>query len=160
MISLKTMIIVIQNRQKVNSNGGFCAGKSRKDERGRTGRQKARRIFVKSLDKTGAVYYNKQAECSREDRIQCTEKYSRGRRGAPAKGVGRVTGARVQISPSPFSKNPSTMRFDGFFVAIKKASYPLLLKKAENVTETLSVFQTKTAVFSHVPSCFYRTAMI
>ena len=30
-----------------------------------------------------------------------TEMYSRGRRGAPAKGVGRVTGARVQISPSP-----------------------------------------------------------
>ena len=30
-----------------------------------------------------------------------TEKYSRGRRGAPAKGVGRATGARVQISPSP-----------------------------------------------------------
>ncbi len=29
------------------------------------------------------------------------EKYSRGRRGAPAKGVGRVTGARVQIPPSP-----------------------------------------------------------
>ena len=27
-----------------------------------------------------------------------------GRRGAPAKGVGRVTGARVQISPSPPSK--------------------------------------------------------
>ena len=35
------------------------------------------------------------------------EKYSRGRRGAPAKGVGRETGARVQIPPSPsfrFSK--------------------------------------------------------
>ncbi len=30
------------------------------------------------------------------------EKYSRGRRGAPAKGVGRVTGARVQIPLSPF----------------------------------------------------------
>ena len=30
-----------------------------------------------------------------------TEKYSSGRRGAPAKGVVRVTGARVQISPSP-----------------------------------------------------------
>ena len=28
-------------------------------------------------------------------------KYSRGRRGAPAKGVGRVSGARVQIPPSP-----------------------------------------------------------
>ena len=29
------------------------------------------------------------------------EKYSRGRRGAPAKGVGQETGARVQIPPSP-----------------------------------------------------------
>ena len=33
------------------------------------------------------------------------EKYSRGRRGAPAKGVGRATGARVQISPTPPLKN-------------------------------------------------------
>ena len=34
-----------------------------------------------------------------------SEKYSRGRRGAPAKGVGRATGARVQIPLSPlFSK--------------------------------------------------------
>ena len=30
-----------------------------------------------------------------------SEKYSRGRRGAPAKGVGRATGARVQIPLSP-----------------------------------------------------------
>ena len=29
------------------------------------------------------------------------ETYSRGWRGAPAKGVGRETGARVQIPPSP-----------------------------------------------------------
>ena len=29
------------------------------------------------------------------------EKYSSGRRGSPAKGVGRATGARVQIPPSP-----------------------------------------------------------
>ena len=33
------------------------------------------------------------------------EKYSRGWRGAPAKGVGRVTGARVQIPLSPLFKN-------------------------------------------------------
>ena len=33
------------------------------------------------------------------------EKYSSGRRGAPAKGIGRVTGARVQIPPSPFDIN-------------------------------------------------------
>ena len=31
------------------------------------------------------------------------EKYSRGRRGAPAKGVGRETGARVQIPLSPLN---------------------------------------------------------
>ena len=31
-----------------------------------------------------------------------SEKYSRGRRGAPAKGVGRATGARVRIPLSPF----------------------------------------------------------
>ena len=35
--------------------------------------------------------------------VRIKEKYSRGRRGAPAKGVGRVTGARVQIPLSPFS---------------------------------------------------------
>ena len=29
------------------------------------------------------------------------QKYSSGRRGAPAKGIGRVTGARVQIPLSP-----------------------------------------------------------
>ena len=33
--------------------------------------------------------------------VRSLEKYSRGRRGAPAKGIGRETGARVQISPSP-----------------------------------------------------------
>ncbi len=32
------------------------------------------------------------------------EKYSSGRRGAPAKGVGRVTGAEVQIFSSPPNK--------------------------------------------------------
>ena len=38
------------------------------------------------------------------------EKYSRGRRGAPAKGVGRETGARVQIPPSPPIIQYSTLR--------------------------------------------------
>ena len=36
------------------------------------------------------------------------EKYPRGRRGSPAKGVGRDTGARVQIPASPPKKH------DGF----------------------------------------------
>ena len=34
--------------------------------------------------------------------FQAMEKYSRGWRGAPAKGVGRSRGARVQIPLSPF----------------------------------------------------------
>ena len=37
----------------------------------------------------------------RHKEIMNSEKYSRGRRGAPAKGVGRETGARVQIPLSP-----------------------------------------------------------
>ena len=50
--------------------------------------------------------YNSIREfCKRPLAKYNTEMYSRGRRGAPAKGVGRVTGARVQISPSPPTKN-------------------------------------------------------
>ena len=41
------------------------------------------------------------------------ENYSSGRRGAPAKGVGRVTGARVQIPPSP-PNSPEALVFAGF----------------------------------------------
>ena len=37
-----------------------------------------------------------------------SEKYSRGRRGAPAKGVGRETGARVQIPLSPLTASSMT----------------------------------------------------
>ena len=46
------------------------------------------------------------------------ETYSRGWRGAPAKGVGRETGARVQISLSPPLEINST--FVEFFYLTKK----------------------------------------
>ena len=39
------------------------------------------------------------------------EKYSRGRRGAPAKGVGRAPGARVQIPPFPPNKSHKRLVF-------------------------------------------------
>ena len=49
------------------------------------------------------------------------EKYSRGRRGAPAKGVGRVTGARVQIPLSPPEENVVTeVAAFSFFVCGKR----------------------------------------
>ena len=39
----------------------------------------------------------------KHERVQALQKYSSGWRGAPAKGIGRETGARVQIPPSaPF----------------------------------------------------------
>ena len=41
---------------------------------------------------------------AKKRRSASMEKYSRGRRGAPAKGVGRVTGAKVQILSSPPKK--------------------------------------------------------
>ena len=49
------------------------------------------------------------------------EKYSRGRRGAPAKGVGRETVARVQIPPSP----PDSP-FWGFFCVFLPTFIPFL----------------------------------
>ena len=59
------------------------------------------------------------------------EKYSRGRRGAPAKGVGRETGARVQIPPSPPRLSPENRiikRFSGFFFSNKNGVCPLSVR--------------------------------
>ena len=64
--------------------------------------KKNKGIFV---DKHNPLYYNKPCVVKRKyiqnEKVRTLEKYSRGRRGAPAKGVGRATGARVQIPPSP-----------------------------------------------------------
>ena len=64
----------------------------------------------KGVDKVQRLMYNNfcVTKCDIQfdigsDVIRNVEKYSRGRRGAPAKGVGRATGARVQIPLSPFS---------------------------------------------------------
>ena len=57
------------------------------------------------------------------------EKYSRGRRGAPAKGVGRATGARVRIPLSPFCLK----------ITSEKTSKKLLTDKKiyDNISELL-----------------------
>ena len=47
--------------------------------------------------------------------VRIMEKYSRGRRGAPAKGVGRVTGARAQIPLSPFFYQYKSLKKLRFF---------------------------------------------
>ena len=48
------------------------------------------------------------------------EKYSRGRRGAPAKGVGRETAARVQIPPSPPSEQ--SLKIVKYLIRLSKKS--------------------------------------
>ena len=77
------------------------------------------------------------------------EKYSRGRRGAPAKGVGRVTGARVQIPLSPLFYFLETERLNycnpECFIKIKKC-----LTKKENFITMSKLFslreQTKSLI--------------
>ena len=48
-----------------------------------------------------------------------SEKYSRGRRGAPAKGVGRETGARVQIPLSPLGIIRKLLESSSSFCVLK-----------------------------------------
>ena len=67
------------------------------------------------------------------------EKYSRGRRGAPAKGVGRVTGARVQIPLSPLVSNDCLEQnvSDSFLWARVQSIYSkwLIVKRPNIVSE-------------------------
>ena len=72
------------------------------------------------------------------------EKYSSGRRGAPAKGIGRVTGARVQIPPSPFEvlnfekiKNADERLFMTWIVDVLEKG------KSDFVKEKLSILGEK-----------------
>ena len=52
------------------------------------------------------------------------EKYSSWWRGAPAKGVGRVTGARVQISPTPPKNSSNLFRGIFYFLPITSSLFP------------------------------------
>ena len=65
-------------------------------------------------EKKNGIIKKSVRHCKRHFADEYTEKYSRGRRGAPAKGVGRATGARVQISPSPPTE--SVPHFGGRFL--------------------------------------------
>ena len=66
------------------------------------------------FDKYIYVYYNNK--CTVKVLIKYwfesgMEKYSSGWRGAPAKGVGRLRGARVQIPPSPLKLKQTSLSF-------------------------------------------------
>ena len=67
----------------------------------KTSDAKAPRVRISAsppLFKNSIVVMLVQIDCAANSIRRSTQV---GRRGAPAKGVGRVTGARVQISPSP-----------------------------------------------------------
>ena len=53
------------------------------------------------LDRWFVFEYTNQCVTQVMDIAKYPEKYSSGRRGAPAKGIDRLRGARVQIPPSP-----------------------------------------------------------
>ena len=74
------------------ARGDAAAAGERRDAR--TSGGAARTFSFSPLDNFPAMDYN--TIC-----VSAVEKYSRGRRGAPAKGVGWETAARVQIPPSP-----------------------------------------------------------
>ena len=58
--------------------------------------------------------------------IQTMEKYSRGWRGAPAKGVGRLRGARVQIPLSPLIETDTEFNL---FITLYEYGRQNILKK-------------------------------
>ena len=72
-----------------------------------------------------------------------SEKYSRGRRGAPAKGVGRATGARVQIPLSPL--------FQRYVI--------LLSKKAVHLDKKLFWKNFEKVVDKWKTLCYYKQAV-
>ena len=56
------------------------------------------------------------------------EKYSSGRRGTPAKGIGRETGARVQIPPSPPKENIRTFIIRGVYFLFLQDYFEIIVK--------------------------------
>ena len=104
----------VENLQSKNARAVACAeggGVCQRGER-RDGRHLAsgadfpssRKNIYSFLGKdlTNRSFSDIMLQVSAETGVYSTQKYSSGRRGAPAKGIGRETGARVQIPPSPF----------------------------------------------------------
>ncbi len=79
------------------------------------------------LDNPSPIVYNQIAKLN--DTSANTEKYSRGRRGAPAKGVGWATAARVQIPLSP-PKNPRSQE-RGFFIQTRRVWHVINPRNAD-----------------------------
>ena len=72
-------------------------------------------------------------------RSPALEKYPSGRRGSPAKGVVRVTAARVQIPASPL-QNPRKINVPGVLFLLCTPTVPQRAKKYAQRRKTLSVF--------------------
>ena len=86
--------------------------------------------------------------CDFRSQKDIQEKYSRGWRGAPAKGVGRATGARVQIplSPFSFSSNVLTMNMIVWYIIRVVTFWEKREPWKLNSEITLKDFETKKKV--------------
>ena len=79
-----------------------------------------------------------------------TEKYSSGRRGAPAKGIGRVTGARVQIPLSPlFYQEDSGSAYEALPFFMINQIYTMMPGSKAPYYDTNGLFRTS---YSHNPT--------
>ena len=67
--------------------------------------------------------------------------YSRGRRGAPAKGVGRETVARVQIPPSPPRETQLNHQLSLFLISIMAFILATDLKTLPKSMATFLIYQ-------------------
>ena len=71
-------------------------------------------------------------------------KYPRGRRGSPAKGVGRETGARVQIPPS--APSCSVLYAKTLFFFLRGDANPVILPSQKVLTKNGFTFETIRSV--------------
>ena len=81
-----------------------CQAKQKQNQKEKRKPQGKKIKNLLTNQKKNGIIKKSARHCKRHFADEYTEKYSRGRRGAPAKGVDRATGARVQIPPSPFKK--------------------------------------------------------
>ena len=92
-----------------------------------------------------------------ESYFRTLEKYSSGWRGAPAKGIDRLRGARVQIPPSPFSyfcfKNKSWHQIKDviIYIGCRKDKWTMQIKKLKTflkkvVDKKMRLWYSKQAV--------------
>ena len=123
-----------RNQAAFNGSSDFCVTKAKKSKNLLTNRPKQ------------GIIKRSAGDCKRHFADECTEKYSRGRRGAPAKGVGRLY--RRESSNLSFSAMPK-----GTFSALKMCLLSFCDAGFRNLSNIKNQ-QIQKAVFYPFLTCF------